>query len=111
MQEPSSPGKIWAGSRSGCRSWRHCTTHNGIDYLAGAFSVFKYGLIFRMGVTSWIFLHPWVAYVTIPFYRRLEILRAYEYLEHRFNSGARMLAAAIFLLWRLGRRCSCRRSW
>jgi SSS family transporter len=76
--------------------------NSGIDYLAGPFSVFKYGLIFVMGATSWIFLYPWVAYVTMPFYRRLNITSAYEYLEQRFNAAARTMAACIFLLWRLG---------
>jgi SSS family transporter len=76
--------------------------NSGIDYLAGPFGVFKYGLIFIMGATSWIFLYPWVAYVTMPFYRRLNITSAYEYLEQRFNAAARTMAACIFLAWRLG---------
>lgn len=76
--------------------------NSGIDYLAGPFSAFKYGLIFLVIVTSWLFLYPWVAYVTLPFYRRLNVYSAYEYLELRFNSPVRTLAASIFLLWRLG---------
>jgi SSS family transporter len=76
--------------------------NSGIDYLMGPFGTFKYGLIFLVGVTSWLFLYPWVAAVTLPFYRRLNVYSAYEYLEQRFNSHVRTLAALIFLCWRLG---------
>ena len=55
--------------------------NSGLDYMAGPFGIFKYGLIFIMGATSWIFLYPWVSYVTMPFYRRMNIISAYEYLE------------------------------
>ena len=72
--------------------------NSGLDYMAGPFSIFKYGLIFILGATSWLFLYPWVAYVTMPFYRRLNILSAYQYLEMRFNAGVRTLSACIFLL-------------
>jgi SSS family transporter len=76
--------------------------NSGLDYLAAPFSVFKYGLIFMLGFLSWLLLYPWVAWVTMPFYRRLNILSAYEYLEMRFNAGVRFLAACIFLFWRTG---------
>src|SRR5688572_2182683 len=76
--------------------------NSGLDYMAGPFGIFKYGLIFIMGATSWLFLYPWVSYVTMPFYRRMNIISAYEYLEQRFNAGVRTLSACIFLLWRLG---------
>jgi len=76
--------------------------NSGIDYLMEPFKVFTYGLIFIFTAVSWIFLYPWVAYVTLPFYRRLNVYTAYEYLEARFDGSVRTLAASIFLLWRLG---------
>ena len=76
--------------------------NSGIDYLMEPFKVFTYGLIFIFSAVSWIFLYPWVAYVTLPFYRRLNVYSAYEYLEARFDGSVRTLAASIFLLWRLG---------
>lgn len=76
--------------------------NSGLDYLGGPFSVFKYGLIFLMGTLSWLFVYPWVAYVALPFFRRLEVVTAYEYLEQRFNGGVRTLASVIFLMWRFG---------
>jgi SSS family transporter len=43
-----------------------------------------------------------VSRVTLPFYRRLNVYTAYEFLEARFDARVRALAAGIFLLWRLG---------
>ncbi|HWP40811.1 MAG TPA: hypothetical protein VNL70_07785, partial [Tepidisphaeraceae bacterium] len=76
--------------------------NSGIDYIGGPSGVLKYSLIFTVGVFSWVFLYPWVAYVSLPFYRRLQTVSAYEYLERRFNVAVRTLAACIFLLWRVG---------
>src|SRR5437016_4355457 len=59
--------------------------NSGIDYIAAPSTTIKYGLIFTVGTLSWIFLYPWVAWITLPFYRKLQIFTAYEYLERRFN--------------------------
>src|SRR5580765_8060459 len=75
---------------------------SAIDYLMQPSSTIKYGLILLIGTTSWLFLYPWVAYVTLPFYRRLNYYTAYEYLEARFDVRVRSLAAGIFIVWRLG---------
>ncbi len=76
--------------------------NSGIDYIAQPSWVIIYGLVGTVSVLSWFFLYPWAAYVTVPFYRRLNVLSAYEYLEKRFDGRVRMLAAIIFLLWRMG---------
>ncbi len=75
---------------------------SAIDYLMQPSATIRYGLVLLVGVTSWILLYPWVARVTLPFYRRLNVYTAYEYLEARFDVRVRTLAAAIFILWRLG---------
>ena len=46
---------------------------------------------------------PVVVFFYLPFYRRLDVTSAYEYLEKRFNKAARLLASASFLLFQLGR--------
>jgi sodium-coupled monocarboxylate transporter 8/12 len=76
--------------------------NSGIDYVMQPSSIIIYGLIFIVGVCSWFFLYPWAAYVTIPFYRRLNVLSAYEYLETRFDGKVRTLIALLFLAWRIG---------
>lgn len=76
--------------------------NSGIDYIMQPSTTMKYGLIFLVGTTSWLFLYPWTARVTLPFYRRMNVYSAYEYLEHRFDVRVRTLAAGIFILWRVG---------
>jgi SSS family transporter len=75
---------------------------SAIDYLMQPSSTIKYGLILLIGTSSWLCLYPWVAHVTLPFYRRLNYYTAYEYLEARFDVRVRTLAAGIFIVWRLG---------
>jgi len=41
-----------------------------------------------------------IAAVFLPIYRRLNVITAYEYLGQRFDTKARLLGAAIFLLQR-----------
>src|SRR5262245_35503484 len=76
--------------------------NSGIDYIAQPSWVIIYGLVGTVSVLSWFFLYPWTAYVTVPFYRRMNVLSAYEYLERRFDGRVRLLAAVIFLMWRIG---------
>src|SRR5213593_4271651 len=76
--------------------------NSGIDYLMQPASTIKYGLILLVGTSSWLFLYPWVSRVTLPFYRRLGMFTAYEFLETRFDVRVRLLAAGIFIIWRLG---------
>jgi SSS family transporter len=75
---------------------------SAIDYLMQPSATIRYGLILLVGTSSWLFLYPWVAHVTLPFYRRLNYFTAYEYLEARFDVRVRSLAAGIFIVWRLG---------
>ena len=76
--------------------------NSGIDYLMQPSATIRYGLILLVGTTSWVVLYFWVSYVTLPFYRRLNVYTAYEFLEARFDVRVRTLAAAIFIVWRLG---------
>jgi solute:Na+ symporter, SSS family len=76
--------------------------NSGIDYLMQPASTIRYGVILLVGTSSWLFLYPWVSKVTLPFYRRLGLYTAYEFLEARFDVRVRTLAAAIFIVWRLG---------
>src|SRR5216683_4676667 len=75
---------------------------SAIDYLMQPSSTIRYGLILLFGTTSWLMLYPWVARVTLPFYRRLNYFTAYEFLEARFDVRVRTLAAGLFIIWRLG---------
>lgn len=52
---------------------------------------------------SYILITPIVIYIFLPFYRRLDITSAYEYLEKRFNLATRMVASGLFVLFQTGR--------
>lgn len=39
----------------------------------------------------------------IPFFRRLSVTSAYEYLEHRFSNNVRLLGSLSFILFQMGR--------
>lgn len=46
---------------------------------------------------------PIVAKYYIPFFRRLNVTSAYEYLEHRFNKNVRLMGSLSFILFQFGR--------
>lgn len=52
---------------------------------------------------SYIIVLPLAALVYLPFYRRLNLTSAYEYLEQRFNVGTRLVASLLFILFQCGR--------
>jgi len=52
---------------------------------------------------SYIIILPLVALVYVPFYRRLNLTCAYEYLEQRFNVATRLVASVLFMVFQCGR--------
>jgi SSS family transporter len=46
---------------------------------------------------------PIVAFFYLPFFRKLDLTSAYEYLEKRFNLPCRIFAALSFILFHIGR--------
>ena len=57
---------------------------------------------YLMAVTIFIMAIPVVKYY-LPFFRRLKVTTAYEYLEKRFNYTSRLLASGIFIIFQLAR--------
>ncbi|MCU0871262.1 MAG: sodium/solute symporter [Pirellulaceae bacterium] len=52
---------------------------------------------------SYIIILPLAALIYLPFYRRLNLTCAYEYLEQRFNVATRVVASLLFILFQCGR--------
>ena len=50
-----------------------------------------------------VLMAPVVVFAYLPFFRRLNVTTAYEYLEHRFNLPIRLFGAASFVVFQLGR--------
>ncbi|MBJ7882127.1 sodium/solute symporter [Gelidibacter salicanalis] len=57
---------------------------------------------FFLNITA-ILITPLIAFVFIPFFNKLKIKTAYEYLEDRFNYTARAFGSFSFILFQLGR--------
>lgn len=57
---------------------------------------------FMLNITA-ILITPVIALLFIPFFNRLKIRTAYEYLEERFNYAARAFGSFSFILFQLGR--------
>ncbi|MEE9362718.1 MAG: sodium/solute symporter [Cellulophaga sp.] len=57
---------------------------------------------FMLNITA-ILITPLIAFLFIPFFNKLRITTAYEFLEERFNYLIRALGSASFILFQLGR--------
>ncbi|MEA1951519.1 MAG: sodium:solute symporter [Planctomycetota bacterium] len=77
------------------------TLFSGISFLGHPARVYRY----NSAMIAWPFavlaITPIVIYVLLPFYRRLDVTTAYEYLEKRFGLNVRLLASALFIGKRL----------
>lgn len=67
---------------------------------AKAFSTdWSYGL-FNVGI---VLVAPVIVFVFIPYFRKLNITTAYQYLEIRFNAAIRVLCSVAFIVFQVGR--------
>lgn len=57
-------------------------------------------VLFNIGI---LFVAPIIVYVFIPFFRKLNITTAYEYLEIRFNPFIRVICSLAFIIFQVGR--------
>ena len=56
--------------------------------------------MFNMGI---IIVTPFIVFSFLPYFRRLNVTSAYEYLEDRFNLTARLFGSLMFMFLQLGR--------
>jgi SSS family solute:Na+ symporter len=50
-----------------------------------------------------VIIIPLVVFYYLPFFRKLNVTSAYEFLEQRFNLASRLIASALFMLFHVGR--------
>jgi solute:Na+ symporter, SSS family len=79
------------------------TQLSAITFLAIPAKVYSEDWTYFLSNMMIIAVAPVVVFFFLPFYRRLHLTTAYEYLEQRFNPAARLFAAAAFCLLQLGR--------
>ncbi len=79
------------------------TQLSAITFMAIPAKVYATDWTYILGNCCILLMAPVVVYLYLPFYRRLNITTAYEYLEKRFNLAARLFGSAAFILFQLGR--------
>lgn len=78
------------------------TVLSSITFMAIPAQSFTVGWNLYLG-NSYLILTPLIVMVYLPFFRRLNVTSAYEYLELRFDRRVRRLASLLFILFQLGR--------
>jgi SSS family transporter len=79
------------------------TQLSAITFLAIPAKSFADDWIYFLVNMTIIAVAPFVVFFYLPFFRRLHVTTAYEYLEKRFNLGARLFGSTTFILFQLGR--------
>lgn len=57
-------------------------------------------MLFNAGI---VLVCPVIIYLFIPFFRKLEVSTAYEFLEQRFNYATRLICSLAFIIYQVGR--------
>ncbi len=78
------------------------TLFSTLSYLGGPGEMIKNGIGLFLGNLAVPFSMLVVFFLWIPFFMRLKVTSAYEYLEHRFSYPVRLIGAVLFVLLRLG---------
>jgi len=79
------------------------TQLSAITFMAIPALVYRTNWVYFLGNMMIVAIAPLVVWVYLPFYRRLNVTSAYEYLERRFNVAVRLLGSGAFVLFQLGR--------
>lgn len=81
----------------------YATMLSSITFMALPAKVYATDWAYSFGLVALVIVTPIVTMFYLPFYRRLNVTSAYEYLEHRFSGLVRQLGSAVFILFQLGR--------
>ncbi|MDA0660177.1 MAG: hypothetical protein O3C60_15260 [Planctomycetota bacterium] len=76
------------------------TLMSTLTYLGAPGEIIKHGIAQFLGVLAMPFVFVIVWTLWVPFFMRLNLTSAYEYLEMRFGSGARLLAVLLYVYMR-----------
>ncbi len=79
------------------------TQLSAITFMAIPAKTFGTDWRYFMGNMAIVMVAPFIILIFLPFYRRLNVTTAYEYLEKRFNVVARLIGSVMFMLLQFGR--------
>ena len=79
------------------------TQLSAITFMAIPGKAYHTNWVYFLGNLGIVAIAPVVVFLYLPFFRRLNVTSAYEYLEKRFNTATRLLGSSSFILFQLGR--------
>ncbi len=79
------------------------TQLSAITFMAIPAKAYATDWVYFLGQIAILLVAPIVVYLYLPFFRRLQITTAYEYLEQRFNVAVRLFGSVAFIFLQLGR--------
>ena len=79
------------------------TQVSSIGFMAIPAKAYATNWVYFAGVGTWFLVVPIVTRAYIPFFRRLNVTSAYEYLEVRFHLVVRLMGTVTYSLLQLGR--------
>jgi SSS family transporter len=79
------------------------TQLSAITFMAMPAKIYTTDWVYILAQATIIMVAPIVVFFYLPFFRRLNISTAYEYLEKRFSVALRLFGGAAFCLMQLGR--------
>ena len=79
------------------------TQLSAITYMATPAMVYRTNWIYAGGNFAVVAMIPVFIFFYMPFYRQLNVTTAYQYLEKRFSTTARLLGSISFLIFQAGR--------
>ena len=80
----------------------YATTLSAITFMATPEKAFNGDWTYAAGNVAIIAIIPILIYYYVPFFRKLDVTTAYEYLEERFNPSMRVIGSVLFSLSTLG---------
>lgn len=79
------------------------TTLSAITYMSTPEKSFLTDWAYGVGSFAIFLIAPILIKFYIPFFSKLKVTTAYEYLEHRFNAFLRLFGSILFVLFHVGR--------
>jgi SSS family solute:Na+ symporter len=81
----------------------YATTLSAITYMSTPEQAFLADWSYAAGNIAIFAIVPLLVIFYIPFFRKLDVTTAYEYLEERFGPSIRVLGSVLFVLFHIGR--------
>lgn len=81
----------------------YATTLSAITYMSTPEQAFLSDWTYAAGNLAIFAIIPILIYFYIPFFRKLNVTTAYEYLEERFGVSLRVIGSLLFTLFHIGR--------